>query len=59
LKPEKNKKEVKRIPKYIGDTEVYFPDFGKIVKKGDPLPELSLEEADRRSDFTVVEEDKQ
>jgi len=45
----------KKIPKYIGGEEVYFPDFKKkIVKNGDLVEEMPLEEAEARSDFEIV-----
>ena len=40
---------------YNGDTEVYFPAFKKIVKKGDTLNELPMKEAEARGDFIVRE----
>jgi len=48
----------KLIAKYIGDAEVYFPRFKKIVNKGDLIPEISIEEAKKRRDFIVVNERK-
>ena len=52
------KKVLKPIAKYIGDAEVYFPRFKKIVNKGDLVAEISIEEAKRRRDFIVVNERK-
>ena len=50
-----DKKEKKKIPKYTGGEEVYFPDFKKkIVKNGDLVEEMPLEEAEARSDFEIV-----
>jgi len=42
------------VPKYIGDSEVYFPDYKKIINKGDLLPEMSIKEAQARKDFIVI-----
>lgn len=63
IKPRKTKatkpKIIKEVAKYIGDIELYFPQFRKIVNKGDLLPELPLWEAIERRDFIVIEsEDK-
>lgn len=49
----------KEIPRYTGEVELYFPEFKKIVKKGDLLPELPIEEAERRSDFEIVKSDNE
>lgn len=49
IKPKK-----KQIAKYIGETEVYFPAYKKIVKQFDVLEEMSIEEAKSRDDFIVV-----
>ncbi len=50
-------KDEKLIPKYIGEVEIYFPLFeNKIVKTGDLVRELPIEEAKNRSDFTVIYE---
>lgn len=54
---DKIKNETKEIPVYIGDVEVYFPAFNKIVKKGDKLPELSVEQAKIRNDFKIIKEE--
>ena len=47
---------LKPIAKYIGDVEVYFPQFNKIINKGDLLAEMPLDEARLRGDFIVVNE---
>ena len=57
-KKKSTKKVLKPIAKYVGDAEVYFPLFKKIVNKGDLVPEISIEEAKRRCDFIVVNERK-
>ncbi len=50
-------KDEKLIAKYIGEVEIYFPQFkDKIVNTGDLVPELPIEEAKNRSDFTVIYE---
>jgi hypothetical protein len=49
-------KPLKQVAKYIGGKEIYIPDFKKIVNKGDLVPEMSLEEAKTRRDFTIVNE---
>jgi len=46
------------IAKYIGDAEVYFPQFKKIINKGDLMPEISIREAKARRDFIVLNERK-
>ena len=53
------KKIKKPIAKYIGDAEVYFPQFKKIINKGDLVPEMSIDEARVRKDFIVVNENKE
>lgn len=50
------KKIKKPIAKYIGDAEIYFPKFKKIINKDDLMPEISIKEAKVRSDFIVVNE---
>jgi len=59
----KEKKIVKRVrkkkipvPIYIRDIEVMFPDFKRIVNKGDSVPEMSLNEARARRDFIIKNE---
>ncbi|MDD5013725.1 MAG: hypothetical protein PHW73_01310 [Atribacterota bacterium] len=47
-------KPLKRVAKYIGNKEIYIPNFKKIVKKNDLVLEMSLEEAKTRRDFTIV-----
>ena len=57
----KKVKKVKKIKKklgipiavYVGNVEVYFPDFNKIVNKGDTVLEMPLKEARARRDFIV------
>ena len=46
------------IAQYIGDAEVYFPQFKKIINKGDLMPEISIREAKARRDFIVLNERK-
>ena len=53
-KAAKKDKPFKNVAQYIGQPEVYFPGFNKIINHGDLLPELSLKEAESRSDFIVV-----
>ena len=60
------KKKVKQIKKkkvptpiYIGDTEVMISQFERIVNKGDPVPEMSLEEARARRDFIIKNESEE
>ena len=48
----------KPIAKYIGDAEVYFPQFKKIINRGDLLPEMPINEARARSDFIVINEEE-
>jgi hypothetical protein len=52
------KKLSKPVAKYVGYSEVLFPKFNKIVKRGDLLPELSLDEAEARSDFIVINKEE-
>ena len=52
------KKLLKPVAKYVGYQEVLFPKFNKIVKRGDLLPELSLDEAEARSDFIVINKEE-
>ena len=47
--------KTKLIPRYIGDVELYWPDFGKITKPGDYLEELPIEQAKARKDFILTE----
>ena len=54
----KTVKQVKKklglpIAIYVGETEVYFPDFNKIINKGDVVLEMPLKEARARRDFIV------
>lgn len=56
LKRKYNKRIKKPIAKYIGDAEVIFRKFKKIVNKGDLMPEISIKEARTRSDFIVINE---
>lgn len=56
-------KKIKRkisvpIARYIGNTEIYIPNFKKIVNKGDLVPEMSIEEARQRPDFIVINEEE-
>jgi len=58
----KKKKEIKKVvlkpvAKYIGDMEIYIPDFKKIVNKGDLVPEMPITEARARRDFIVINEE--
>lgn len=50
--------KTKPIAKYIGDTEVYFPHFNKIVNKGDLVPEMPIKEAMARRDFTIINKEE-
>lgn len=51
----KDKDKVRKVAKYIGGEEVYFPDFKKkIVKNGGLVEEMSIEEAEARTDFEVI-----
>ena len=55
VKPKKGSRKIKvPTPKYVGTSELYFPQFKKIVNKGDLLPELPLWEARERDDFIVL-----
>ncbi|MGD9276359.1 MAG: hypothetical protein PVJ67_04250 [Candidatus Pacearchaeota archaeon] len=42
-----------KIIRYIGDVEIYIPDFKRIINKGDLVPEMSEKEAHARKDFIV------
>lgn len=57
-KPIPIKTTKKPIAKYIGDTEVYFPHFNKIINKGDLVPEMPIEEAMARRDFTIINKEE-
>lgn len=62
--PKKTKKKIvkkilkplKQVAKYVGGKEIYIPNFKKIVNKEDLVPEMPLEEAKARRDFTIVNE---
>jgi len=56
--PKKVRKITRPVAKYIGDSEVYFPSFKKIVNKGDLVEEMPLDEAAKRSDFIVIEREE-
>ena len=61
MKAKKVKKTIKKqvfkpIAKYIGSVEIYFPQFKKIVNKGDLVIEMPLDEAMARKDFVVANE---
>lgn len=58
IKRKYNKKIKKPIAKYIGDAEILFSQFKKIVNKGDLVPEVPLKEARARSDFIIENERK-
>ena len=47
----------KYVAKYVGDAEVM--GFKKIINKGDLVPEMSIDEARKRKDFIVVNENKE
>ena len=58
-KVKQTKKKVKKgipIAVYVGSNEVMFPDFKKIVNKGDSVIEMPLKEARSRRDFIVKNE---
>jgi hypothetical protein len=52
------KKNLKPTPKYIGGPlELYFPDYEQqLVRIGDLVPEMPIEEARARNDFVIVNE---
>ena len=41
------------IAVYVGDVEIFIPEFKKIVNKGDAVLEMPLKEARARTDFIV------
>ena len=50
------KKAMKPVAQYIGNVEIYIPQFKKIVNKGDLVPEFPIAEARARRDFVVLNE---
>jgi len=55
-KAKRVKKALKPVAQYIGNVEIYIPQFKKIVNKGDLVPEFPLKEAKARRDFVVINE---
>lgn len=55
LNKEFKTEKTQKIPRYVGQVELYWPAYRKITKPGDFLEELPIEEARKRSDFIIVE----